>query len=60
MIDPLRLEVNARRAQLESAQEKAFDLFGMIERSCLIRAGVSESQIEDEIGELAAREFGGK
>ena len=49
-----------RRAQLESAQEKAFDLFGMIERSCLIRAGVSERQIEDEIGELAAREFGVK
>jgi Xaa-Pro dipeptidase len=60
MIDPLRLQANDRRAQLESAQKRAFDLFGMIERSCLIRAGVSERQIEDEIGELAAREFGVK
>ena len=47
-----------RRAQLESAEAKALCLFDAIERDGLIRAGVSERQIEDEIGELAAREFG--
>ena len=54
----MRSDEKDRRAQLESAQAKALDLFSKIERNCLIRAGVSEHQIEDEIGELAAREFG--
>jgi len=54
----LRSDEKDRRAQLESAQAKAIDLFSKIERNCLIRAGVSERQIEDEIGELASREFG--
>jgi len=54
----LRSDEKDRRAQLESAQAKALDLFSTIERNCLIRAGVSERKIEDEIGELAARKFG--
>ena len=47
-----------RRARLEDAQVRALGLFDAIERDNLIRPGVSERQIEDEIGELAAREFG--
>jgi len=47
-----------RRAELERAQAKALKLFEAIERDGLIRAGVSERQVEDEIGELAEREFG--
>lgn len=58
MTDLVHSEDKDRRAQLESAQVKALELFGMIERNGLIRAGVSERQIEDEIGELAVREFG--
>jgi hypothetical protein len=54
----LRSDEKDRRAQLEIAQAKALDLFSTIERNCLIQAGVSEHQIEDEIGELTAREFG--
>jgi Xaa-Pro aminopeptidase len=49
---------DARRAQLETAQIKALGLFDAIERDKLVRPGVSERQIEDEIGDLAAREFG--
>ena len=49
---------DARRAQLEDAQGKALGLFDAIERDGLVRPGVSERQIEDEIGALAAREFG--
>jgi Xaa-Pro aminopeptidase len=47
-----------RRAELEHAQAKALQLFDAIERNGLIRAGVSERQVEDEIGQLAEREFG--
>lgn len=47
-----------RRAQLERAQEKALKLFEAIERDGLIRAGMTERQVEDEIGALAEREFG--
>jgi Xaa-Pro dipeptidase len=49
---------DARRAELERAQVNALKLFDAIERDGLVRPGVSERQIEDEIGELAAREFG--
>lgn len=49
---------DARRAQLEAAQIQALKLFDAIERDGLIRPGVSERHIEDEIGALAAREFG--
>jgi Xaa-Pro dipeptidase len=47
-----------RRAELEAAQAKALGLFDAIERDGLVRPGVSERQVEDEIGKLAAREFG--
>jgi len=47
-----------RRAELERAQAKALKLFDAIERSGLVRAGVSERQVEDEIGVVAKREFG--
>lgn len=47
-----------RRAELERAQVKALNLFDAIEQNGLIRAGVSERQVEDEIGALAEREFG--
>jgi Xaa-Pro dipeptidase len=49
---------DSRRAELERAQAKALKLFDAIERDGLIRAGVSERQVEDEIGALAEREFG--
>jgi Xaa-Pro dipeptidase len=49
---------DSRRAELERAQAKALKLFDAIERDSLIRAGVSERQVEDQIGQLAEREFG--
>jgi Xaa-Pro aminopeptidase len=49
---------DSRRAELERAQAKALTLFDAIERGSLVRPGVSERQIEDEIGALAEREFG--
>jgi Xaa-Pro dipeptidase len=47
-----------RRAALEAAQEYALGLFTAIERDGLLRAGRSERDVEDDIRELAAREFG--
>ena len=58
MSDLFPLVEEGRRAELESAQAKALTLFDAIERDGLIRPGISERQIEDEIGALAAREFG--
>ena len=58
MNDLATLVEDARRTALESAQGAALRLFDAIERDHLIRPGVSERQVEDEIGELAAREFG--
>jgi Xaa-Pro aminopeptidase len=58
MSDLFPLVEEERRAELEAAQIKALTLFDAIERDGLIRPGISERQIEDEIGELAAREFG--
>lgn len=49
---------DVRRARLESAQIQALKLFDAIERDRLVRPGVSERAVEDQIGELAAREFG--
>ena len=49
---------DTRRAQLESAQAQALKLFDAIEREGLIRPGLSEREVEDEIGVLAARDFG--
>ena len=47
-----------RRAELEKAQDRALKLFDAIERENLIRSGISEREVEDAIGELAAQEFG--
>jgi Xaa-Pro dipeptidase len=49
---------DTRRAELEAAQAKALKLFDAIERDGLVRPGVSEREIEDEIGALAASKFG--
>jgi len=58
MSDLFPLVEDARRAELAAAQAKALKLFDAIERDGLVRPGVSERQAEDEIGELAAHEFG--
>jgi Xaa-Pro aminopeptidase len=47
-----------RRAALEAAEAYALGLFTAIERDGLLRAGRSERDVEDDIRELAAREFG--
>jgi Xaa-Pro aminopeptidase len=47
-----------RRAALEAAEARALGLFAAIERDNLVRAGRRESDVEDDIRELAAREFG--
>jgi len=49
-----------RRTELEHAQTHALKLFDAIERDGLVRPGVTERQVEDEIGALAEREFGVK
>jgi len=58
MSDLFPLVEDTRRAELEAAQAKALSLFDAIERDGLVRPGVTEREIEDWIGELAAREFG--
>jgi Xaa-Pro aminopeptidase len=47
-----------RRAALEAAEARALRMFAAIEQRGLVRAGVEERRVEDEIRELAAREFG--
>lgn len=47
-----------RRAALEAAEARAIQMFAAIEQAGLIRAGVDERQVEDEIRELAASAFG--
>jgi len=47
-----------RRAALEAAEARAIQMFAAIEQAGLIRAGVEERQVEDEIRELAASAFG--
>jgi len=47
-----------RRAALEAAEAFALGLFAAIERDGLLRPGRSESDVEDDIRTLAAREFG--
>jgi len=47
-----------RRTRLEQAQTHALKLFDAIERDGLVRPGVTERQVEDEIGVLAEQEFG--
>ena len=47
-----------RRAALEAAEVRALQMFVAIEAAGLVRSGVSERQVEDEIKELAFQEFG--
>lgn len=47
-----------RRAALEAAEAKALGMFTAIEDAGLVRAGVSERQVEDEIKALAFEKFG--
>ena len=47
-----------RRAALEAAEAQAIALFAAIERDRLILPGRSEADVEEDIRELAAREFG--
>ena len=47
-----------RRAALEAAEAKALQMFAAIEAAGLVRAGVSERQVEDEIKQLAFDKFG--
>lgn len=47
-----------RVARLLDAQQKASQLFGEIERRAMIRPGVGEQELSDEIARLAARMFG--
>ena len=47
-----------RRAALEAAEARALQLFAAIEAAGLVRAGISERQIEDEIKALALEKFG--
>lgn len=47
-----------RRAALEAAEARALQMFAAIEQAGLIRAGIDERQVEDEIRELAASAFG--
>ena len=47
-----------RRAALEAAETRALQMFAAIEAAGLVRAGVSEREIEDEIKALAFEQFG--
>jgi len=47
-----------RRAALEAAEARALQMFTAIEAAGLVRAGVSERQVEDEIKALALKDFG--
>jgi Xaa-Pro dipeptidase len=47
-----------RRAALESAEARALQMFTAIEDAGLVRAGVSERIVEDEIKALALKDFG--
>ena len=47
-----------RRAALEAAEARALQMFTAIEAAGLVRAGVSERVVEDEIKALALKDFG--
>jgi hypothetical protein len=48
----------SRAEALRKAQERADDLFQCVETNALIRAGITESQLNEEIYKLAETEFG--
>jgi Xaa-Pro dipeptidase len=47
-----------RRAALEAAEARALAMFAAIEAAGLVRPGVSERQVEDEVRDLALKDFG--
>src|ERR1700744_4521963 len=55
--DPLPVE-DQRIAELRSAQDKAVHLFHQVEARGLIRAGITEGQLNQEIYDLAKEIFG--
>jgi Xaa-Pro dipeptidase len=57
-VEGLEAGEEARVARLLDAQDKAAQLFNEIERRAMIRAGVGERQLSDEIRDLAAEMFG--
>jgi len=56
--NPAKTDENLRTEMLLDAQNRAEQLFVEIERSGMIRAGVGERQLSDEIRDLAAEMFG--
>jgi Xaa-Pro dipeptidase len=56
--NPAKTDENLRTEMLLDAQNRAEQLFDEIERSGMIRAGVGERQLSDEIRDLAAEMFG--
>ncbi len=58
MGNPAKTDENLRTEMLLDAQNRAEQLFDEIERSGMIRAGVGERQLSDEIRDLAVEMFG--
>jgi Xaa-Pro aminopeptidase len=56
--NPAKTDENLRTEMLLDAQNRAEQLFDEIERSGMIRAGVGERQLSDEIRDLAVEMFG--
>ena len=52
------LDEDLRARRLLEAQDKAAELFAVVEQRGLIRSGVRERQVSDEIRDLAAQMFG--
>ena len=59
-VDGAGLDEDSRVAKLLDAQEKAAQLFDEVEGRRLVRAGVGERTVSDEIRDLAASMFGVK
>src|ERR1700677_4673707 len=57
-VEKLVAEEKVRAERLVDAQDKAAQLFEEIERRDMIRAGVGEQELSDEIRDLAAEMFG--
>jgi Xaa-Pro dipeptidase len=58
MTDLFPMPEAERRAALEAAETRALQMFVEIEAAGVVRAGVSERQVEDEIKALAFEKFG--
>src|SRR5277367_3086 len=57
-VEKLVAEEKVRAERLVDAQDKAAQLFDEIERRAMIRPGVAEQTLSDEIRDLAAEMFG--